>query len=998
MLSLLFLGSPRIERNGKAIELDTRKAIALVAYLALTRAAHSRDALAALLYPDADQTHARAALRRTLSSLKTALGDTYLDVDREQIGLSEQTDLYIDVVEFRRCAAESDSLDALTTAARIYRGDFLEGFTLRDSPPFDEWQFFETEGVRRQFASVLEQLVELLANARAYKPALDHARRWLALDPLHEPAHRALMQLYAWDGQRAAALRQYRECVRLLDRELGVSPLQETVQLYEAIQENRLTAQDAGRTTEDGAASSHRITATSPTTILRDDAARRTTDDEPLHQRTTSNEHPSTVRRHPSSFSLHTYPFIGRAAELATLRQAYDWLNGQGHLLVIEGEAGIGKTRLAEEWLAYIQSRGGAFLVARCYSEQNTLAYAPFVEAMRGACTLPQSRAVLQSLPSQLLAEVARLVPEATSLHELATLPPLDSPGARVRFFHAISQVLRTCLAGEAPGVLFIDDAQWLDEASLDLLTFLVHRLRDSPASAPGEMGALALLLTWRSEDVPNDHRLRGMFADAQRVHAASRVILPRLSSGEVLLLVSQAANYGVPINRQFGERLYRESEGQPFFLVEYLRLLQSDQEMRGEWTMPASVRELLHSRLAHVGETARQLLSAAAVIGRSFDFDALREVSGRGEEETIAGLEELLAQGLVAETASNRLPQYDFTHDKLRVLIYDETSLARRRLLHRRAAEVLVNRGRGPTGDALAGQTARHFQLGGVEDRAADLFKRAGDHARALFANRDAVRHYGDALAMGYPDPALLHEALGDAQTLLGEYPDALTSYEKAIAFAAPPATSRLEHKLGGVYLRRGEADAARVHLELALKATDDAGLRARLHADLSLAAHRAGQTEQAHQEAERALELARRAGDDLALAQALNILGILERHHGQFARAESYLEQSLKLADALGDDSARSAALNNLSQVSEARGDLARALELTDQALALSATLGDRHREAALRNRVADLLHAVGRSDQAMQELKEAVAIYAEIGGAPGEWQPEIWKLSEW
>lgn len=972
MLSLLFLGSARIERNGKAIELDTRKAIALVAYLALTRAAHSRDALAALLYPDADQTHARAALRRTLSSLKTALGDAYLDVDREQIGLSEASDLYVDVVEFRRCAAETDSPDDLTNAARIYRGDFLEGFTLRDSPPFDEWQFFETEGLRRQFASVLEQLVALHAAQRAYKPALDHARRWLALDPLHEPAHRALMQLYAWDGQRAAALRQYRECVRLLDRELGVAPLQETVQLYEAIQENRLKLPESNRPF--------------PNSVWGAESRKQ----QPLARELLP----------PASRLLTTgqYPFIGRAAELAALRVAYDRRDGLGQLLVIEGEAGIGKTRLAEEWLAYVQVRGGACLVARCYSEQNTLAYAPFVEALRGACTLPQSRAVLQALPPPVLAEVARLVPEATSMHELATLPPLDSPGARVRFFQAISQVLRTCLAGDAPGVLFIDDAQWLDEASLDLLTFLVHRLRDSPANTPDDAGTLTLLLTWRSEDVPNDHRLRAMFADAQRVHAATRVILPRLSSGEVLLLVSQAANYGVPVNRQFGERLYRESEGQPFFLVEYLRLLQSDQELRGEWTMPASVRELLHSRLAHVGETARQLLSAAAVIGRSFDFDTLRDVSGRGEEESIAGLEELLAQGLIAETASNRLPQYDFTHDKLRVLIYDETSLARRRLLHRRAGEALVNRGRGLTGDALAGQMARHFQLAGVEDRAADLFKRAGDHARALFANRDAVRHYGDALAMGHPDPALLHEALGDAQTLLGEYRDALTSYEKAIAFAAPTATARLEHKLGGVYLRRGEADAARVHLELALKATDDAGHQARLYADLSLAAHRAEQTEEAHQDAERALELARRAGDDLALAQALNILGILERHRGQLARAESYLTQSLELADALKDDSARSAALNNLSQVSEARGDLARALELTDQALALSAALGDRHREAALRNRVADLLHAIGRSDQAMQELKAAVAIYAEIGGAPGEWEPEIWKLSEW
>ncbi len=241
MLTLFLLGAPRLERSGKALELDTRKAFALAAYLALTASAHQRDELAAFFYPDADASRARAALRRTLSTLKSALGERVLDIDRETIALIPGGELEIDVMEFRRLAASEKPAD-WARAAKLYQGDFLAGFTLRDSPAFDEWQFFETESLRKQFASVLEQLVAHETERGAPKRAIEYARQWLVLDALHEPAHRALMLLYAQDGQRAAALRQYQECVRQLERELGVAPLPETTALYHAILENKIHA------------------------------------------------------------------------------------------------------------------------------------------------------------------------------------------------------------------------------------------------------------------------------------------------------------------------------------------------------------------------------------------------------------------------------------------------------------------------------------------------------------------------------------------------------------------------------------------------------------------------------------------------------------------------------------------------------------------------------------------------------------------------------------
>jgi DNA-binding SARP family transcriptional activator len=225
---LLLLGPPRIERDGQPIELDTRKAIALVAYLAVTGQPQGRDRIAAMLWPDADTERARGALRRTLSTLRTGLGGDELRSDGLRITLDAGA-IEVDVRKFRSLVAEG----RLEEAVSAYTGDFLSGFTVRDSLEFDEWQAARTEELRRELGGALERLAQ---DDRDLARAISHARRWLALDPLHEPAHRALMRLHARAGDRAAALVQYRECVRALDRELGVAPLPETTALARAIE------------------------------------------------------------------------------------------------------------------------------------------------------------------------------------------------------------------------------------------------------------------------------------------------------------------------------------------------------------------------------------------------------------------------------------------------------------------------------------------------------------------------------------------------------------------------------------------------------------------------------------------------------------------------------------------------------------------------------------------------------------------------------------------
>ena len=251
-LALSLLGSPRIERDDAAIELRTHKTVALLAYLAMTGIRHSRDALATLFWPESSQSHARGALRYTLAILKRALGDEWLAIDRETIGLRCGDNFWLDVEQFRHQLDECHThghrdhdvcpacLTPLADAAVLYRDHFMAGFTLRDSPGFDEWQFFESERLRGELAGALERLARYHATQEQWEPAIEYARRWVALDPVHEPAQRQLMQLYAWADQHAAALRQYHECARVIEQELGASPSDETVQLYEAIKERRL--------------------------------------------------------------------------------------------------------------------------------------------------------------------------------------------------------------------------------------------------------------------------------------------------------------------------------------------------------------------------------------------------------------------------------------------------------------------------------------------------------------------------------------------------------------------------------------------------------------------------------------------------------------------------------------------------------------------------------------------------------------------------------------
>jgi predicted ATPase/DNA-binding SARP family transcriptional activator len=331
MLRLLLFGPPRLEHNGQIIPLRRTKALALLAYIALTGQPQDRETLLALLWPEFDPASARNNLRRELSLLKTTLGAEILSADRLQVCWNGQAEHWLDVADFHAQLAlvkqhghAADTLcaacaAALTTAVQHYTDDFMAGFSLPDSPAFDEWQFFQREQLRHQLATALQALISWQGASGAYGVALAYARRWLQLDGLHEPAQREVMRLYAYAGQPAAALRQYQECVRLLDAELGAEPEPATTALYEAIKARRVAAPP---------------TSALPTAAA--DAVADTRAVEPLAPLPT--------------LALQTLPppaagFVGRQRELADIiRRLTD---PACRLLTLTGPGGIGKTQLA---------------------------------------------------------------------------------------------------------------------------------------------------------------------------------------------------------------------------------------------------------------------------------------------------------------------------------------------------------------------------------------------------------------------------------------------------------------------------------------------------------------------------------------------------------------------------------------------------------------------------------------------------------------------------
>jgi tetratricopeptide (TPR) repeat protein len=476
---------------------------------------------------------------------------------------------------------------------------------------------------------------------------------------------------------------------------------------------------------------------------------------------------------------------------------------------------------------------------------------------------------------------------------------------------------------------------------------------------------------------------------------ATTTLTLERLDRAAVAELVAAATGDSRPVSGAIDE-LMRASEGLPLYVVEAL----ADGAVPGE--MPNGVRAVLRQRLSVVDGVARQVLVAAALIGRSFDLPTVRHASGRSDEETVAALDELVRRGMIRELPAAGRPalRYDFAHAALRELSEESLSLARRRLLHRRIAEAfrldLAGSGRDDLGRFV--QIAQHERDAGRDLDAAEAYRDAADRAAGVYANHEAINLYEAAAGVGHPDIVGLHAAIGGLKTRLGDYAGAIASLEAAAAFAVPGRQAGLELALARVHVRRGDLVAADRHLDAGLAVVDDARLQAQMLVSRSIVKRRAGDIQSAQQAASSALVLATDQADAATAGSANRMLGLTALDRDDPVAARVALELALVAAKDDPDPTAGIAADVGLAMAEAALGRLDGMLEHGENALSACRRVGDRHLEAAVENHIADLLHAAGRDDEARPHQRRAVEAFAEVGGDPADPDPGIWMLAAW
>ena len=771
-LSVEVLGPPDIRHGQRRLLFPTRKTLAVLVYLLVEGGAHSRDKLTALFWPESDEVAGRASLRTTLARLREGLeeadAERHVIVDRSVVGFDFSSDFVLDLhalqsayglarsivdVNEDRGEPRQHAIAQLQPGAGAWRGEFLEGFSLRDAPDFDEWASLQREVWRKRMEVVLDRLSLLQANAGSSAGAIETVERWLRLNPLEERAYRRLMRLHFAAGDRTAALRAYEACREMLEAELGVPPHPKTSALAERL---RITPR------------STRISA--------------------------------QPRSLPPVPSLLEQPLVGREDEFTKLVELYH-AGSQGRIqaVVLQGEAGIGKTRLATDFWNWSVAQGAEALHGRAYERGSALPYQPLVDALRPRLEREPAPAAL--LSPVWLSELSRILPELRDCFPEVSLPTGDEAAARARLFEAVVRLGRA-VSIRAPLVVFIDDVQWADTASLDVLHFAGRRW------AQDETAAL-LLFCLRSEALATTPALDKWLAGLQRDLAVTRIDLGPLSFEDTLQLV-QGLDPEAPADsktEEFAHWIFAESGGQPFYLIETLRVLAERDALvsrldKGGTSaagvvrataedvlpggLPPSVREIIHARLAPLSTIARDLLTAGAVLGQGFSFESLCQVGRLTEDEALPALDAVLQHHLLHEIDETwdrrRGGLYNFAHDKIRDVVYADAGEARRRIFHRRAMNLLE------VSEAPAAELARHAIAAGLDEAALRFSIAAGDEAMRLLAARDAAAHYEQAITLAEHlsrDDLLaeLHAQRGHAFVTMTMWPEARRELEAALS-----------------------------------------------------------------------------------------------------------------------------------------------------------------------------------------------------------------------
>lgn len=1018
-LQIFLFGPPRVEKDNQPIEIKRRKTLALFTYLVVTRQPHSRDALATLFWPDNDQSSARANLRRDISRLKKALGETSLILDGDTVNWNPGFELWLDVKDFQfrldRTASHDHSAGSpcpdcsatLTEAVNLYTDDFLAGFSLPDSPEFDDWQFFQAESLRRLLSDALQTLIDWRTHNGDYTQAIAYARRWLALDSLHEPAHQTLMRLYAWAGERASALRQYDECARLLREKLKLQPDEETRRLYEAIKTRQLQPPEKSAV------------------------------EEPAHVAPMLQGIPQDVS-----------PFIGREAEISDLVAMM--AREEARLVTIVALGGTGKTRLSVEVakrLVHEQPAlipdGGTFVSLACVDRPNSLPYAiakdlglplggqikpiaelvnllrekrmllildNFEQLVEGA---PMLQDLLNACPGLKLLVTSR-EPLRLSFEWRFDLDGLPYPEAEttdadrlesVRLFLQSAEkvktgfelndetrplVYRLCarLAGMPLAIKLA--ANWLRvmspeqivtevERSLDILT---GQMRDIPDRQRSMNAVFESTWSMLSSEEQRAFASLAVFRGRFSMHAAQQVaeVSPYLLAGLVdhgLVRLRDGSRYEVhELMRQFAASKLKGNEEINTLVhsrhsAYYLDLVvQSGRALYGQ--TPQKALQVLKNDLSNIRfawDWAVENLSLTELNPVFEPLTAFYEIAGYlviGEQAFWAALQR---HGDTGEEPEERIALFTLLMHYTLFLVFEGRWMEAEKHIDRieTLAKSLDDDASLADAYQIKGLVYHH---GEKKAEAVELFGKAIEIYHALNNPRRLIY-------------SLNH--MGEGLSYLLKPQDALRCHEEALHISRRIGERRMEalslSHMGVSYYYINEFDKAIHHWEQAASIFEQVGDvrdNGRTRNNLSYIYSRLGEYEKAVRYGEEALALISQIGDRLNEANTSDTLGEAYFALGLYQKARQHFEKAIQISQEIQHEGSDPASYHtNLARLEIAMGQYAEAEQKLEQACSFREGEGHPKEIARYLSILARLYERTGRRDQALDSIEQGIAL---------------------
>jgi predicted ATPase len=934
-LQIRFLGHIEVVCAGQRIDrFRSNKGRALLAYLVQERRRLHREQLGALLWPNLPTSRGRANLSRVLSNLRKLVPD-YLLTDRDTIQFDVDRPHQIDVYVFRRrtqalLSTARPAFDPVVAARtlKLYRGAFLEGFSLSDCPAFEEWLVIQRERFHQQALDLLEHLIRHHIQRGEFEAGRRYVQRALALEPWREMPHRQAMLIAALQGEREAALRQYETCRQILADELSVSPSEETQALYRR--------------------------------ILRGDVQPRSLE---------------------TSAQPVILPLVGRSESYAWLLARWNAARqAEAGCTLIAGEAGIGKTRLVEEVLRHVAGRGATVLRGRCYEFSATLPYQAINTALTAHLTSLPAAAV--TIPRAVAAELADVLPAVRRLMP-AVEPAPHGQGiqARTHLFDSFAYLLRTL----PRPVLFLDDLQWADADTLDLLHYLIRTLQQTP---------FWLIGTYRPEETPWDHPLTHLRQGLSRDALLEEQTLLPLTAADVHRLAVDL----VPTEEQprLAAYLSRQSGGNPFVLEEVLKGLKERGVLRkvgAHWRLagelaaagvPPRVRDVVMRRVRSLSEAARWTLNYAAVIAQPFTVELLAAVLDEAQENVAEALQVGLAHHLVQMEDE---ATYVFAHDRIRETLYRQLTDHLRKLMHERVGQALVDlsQGEGGLSSVVAAQIAHHFERSLAPSRAVPYLRRAAETAQHAYAHETAIDYYRRLLSLlpeGERFPVVA--ALIELWEHLGQWEQAESLIRQTLVMVERlgmhAKEAQMWYKLSQIQDDQGHPEASLESASRAKAAARRAGAGATELLALAVnrqawAHYRLSHVDEALRAAQTSLALSEQLAYSRGVTASLNLLSALHNHQGHYAAGIKALEQALEIIRREGNRLRETQILSNLGYTAYQQGEYDQAVAYCREALLLARETSVRYLEMLALTNLAGAEAALGRYEAAARHLAQVL-----------------------